>query len=103
MPRVYPSGPFRRSRFAHLNKLFTVQSIAPLAVPEMPFSGELARRLDQFGQDAAEIARVQECDRRAHRAVPGTRVDQPHARRADLRQRRAPAASSWCLRTSLAS
>ena len=62
----------------------TVQSIARCREPE-----RLSRRLHKFRQNAPEIARVEERDRRAHRPVPRPRVDQPDARRADLRQRRA--------------
>src|SRR5580693_4640738 len=50
-------------------------------------SSRWAGRLDQFGQDAAQIAGVQECDRRPHGPVPGPLVEQPHPANADGVQR----------------
>src|SRR5262249_44730024 len=57
-----PAPPQRRSRFMH------------------------PTRLNKLSQHAAEIRRVQEGDRSAHRTVPGPPIDQPHPAAADRLQ-----------------
>jgi len=42
--------------------------------------------LDELGQHAAEIRRVQERDRSPHRTVSGSPIDQPHSAAADRLQ-----------------
>jgi len=42
--------------------------------------------LDELGQHAAEIRRVQEGDRSPHRTVPGPPIDQSHPAAADRLQ-----------------
>ena len=57
-----------RSRFMHLADTAKARKVSGTR-----------RRLDQFGQHAAKIGRMQEGDRRPHRSVPRPRIDEPDA------------------------